>query len=64
MDFQADASSPRWTDGWMWYRQRDASKGRILAIIDVRMAITEVKVGRNMKKLKNRQVRNSENSVL
>ena len=63
MDFQADASSPRWTDGWMWYRQRDASKGRILAIIDVRMAITEVKVGRNMKKLKERQVRNSEKSV-
>ena len=56
MDFQADASSPRWTDGWMWYRQRDASKGRLLAIIDVRMAITEVKVGRKMKKLKNRQV--------
>lgn len=56
MDFQADARSPRWSDGWMWFRNRDPSKGRLLAIIDVRVVVTEVKVGRKMKKLKNQQV--------
>lgn len=57
MDFQADASSPRWTDGWMWYQKRDLGvKGRLVALIDVRMVVTEAKVSRKMKKLKNRQV--------
>ena len=57
MDFQADASSPRWTDGWMWYQRRDLGvKGRLVAIIDVRMVVTEAKVSRKMKKLKSRQI--------
>jgi hypothetical protein len=56
LDFQADARSPRWSDGWMWYRQREASRGSLVAIIDVRMVVTEAKVGRKMKKLKNPQV--------
>ena len=56
MDFQADARSPRWTDGWMWYTQRDASHGRMVVVIDVRMIVTEAKVGRKFKKIKNKQV--------
>jgi len=57
MDFQADASSPRWIDGWMWYQRRDLGvKGRLVAIIDVRMVVTDAKVNKKMRKLKNRQI--------
>jgi len=56
MDFQADARSPRWTDGWMWYTQRDASHGRMVVVIDVRMIVTEAKIARKFKKMKNKQV--------
>lgn len=57
MEFQADAASPRWTDGWLWMTQRETGQqGRMVVVIDVRIIVTEAKSGRKMKRLKNKQV--------
>ena len=38
MEFQADAASPRWTDGWLWMTQRETGQqGRMVVVIDVRI---------------------------
>ncbi len=52
LDYNCDASRPRWTDGWNWYQHQEPDvNGHLNMIIDVRLVVNEIRPEGNIKKV-------------